>query len=90
MHFHHREIMCKAVITQVITKRSLGPVIVPVYFTVGGTSLFNDYFTGFASWPGAGVWLVRAANGGTVPEPGTLGLLAAALAGLALSRKKSA
>jgi len=67
-----------------------GADLVPGYYTVGGTSLFNDYFTGFASWPGAGVWLVRAANGGTVPEPGTLGLLAAALAGLALSRKKSA
>jgi hypothetical protein len=60
------------------------------YTTDNGTGLFNDYFTGFSDWPGAGVWLVRTGDTGRIPEPGTLGLLAAALAGVALARKNKA
>ncbi len=56
------------------------------FYTIGGSSLFNDYFSGSPTWPGAGVWLVRDAN--DVPEPASLALLGLGMAGLVASRRK--
>jgi len=65
-----------------------GDLVVGYYTTGFGSSLFNDYFAGYPTWPGVGVWLVRDSN--EVPEPATLGLLGLALAGLAARKRRKA
>ncbi|MFK7914879.1 MAG: PEP-CTERM sorting domain-containing protein [Pseudomonadales bacterium] len=57
-------------------------------YTISGTRLFNDFFAGRPTWPGAGVWLVRSAN--EVSEPGTMAAFALGLFGLGFARRRKA
>jgi hypothetical protein len=59
------------------------------YYTINDTSLFNDYFSGAPTWPGAGVWLVRDSQTNAVPEPAALCLLGIGLAGFVFSRRRN-
>lgn len=63
-------------------------LVVGFYKTGSTTSLFNDHFSGYPTWLGAGVWLVRSSPVNAVPEPGSLSLIGLALAGMIAAKRR--